>query len=187
MCRLPSERAGRPDLRANAGEMVEVPGRVIDPEGSLSRGRAYGAPGPTREPPLPTRPAGRTAGLSCGCRASRRNRCQTGRYDAPLDCRYGSGVRARLGPESSRPLPGEPTVRLVADGPPIEGRIIDLEGRPVAGAQVKVDRLWFAREASCRDRLRAGPRIAASQGPWDGLSVANDDRRPPTGPTAGSV
>ena len=39
---------------------------------------------------------------------------------------------------------GEVVIRLVADGPPIEGRIVDLEGRPVAGAQVKAERVWFA-------------------------------------------
>ena len=39
---------------------------------------------------------------------------------------------------------GELTVRLVEDGPPIEGQIVDLEGRPVAGAQVKVEQVWFA-------------------------------------------
>ena len=52
---------------------------------------------------------------------------------------------------------GELTVRLVEDGPPIEGRIVDLEGRPVAGAQVKVERLWFARTSvlACRDRRPA--------------------------------
>ena len=32
---------------------------------------------------------------------------------------------------------GELTVRLAEDGPPIEGRIVDLEGRPVAGARVR--------------------------------------------------
>ncbi len=41
----------------------------------------------------------------------------------------------------------ELTVRLVEDGPPIEGRIVDLEGRPVVGAQVKVEQVWFAGDA----------------------------------------
>ena len=39
---------------------------------------------------------------------------------------------------------GELTVRLLEDGPPIEGRLVNLEGWPVAGAQVKVLRLLFA-------------------------------------------
>jgi hypothetical protein len=39
---------------------------------------------------------------------------------------------------------GELTIRLAEDGPPIEGRIVDLEGRPVAGAQVKVTALFLS-------------------------------------------
>jgi RNA polymerase sigma factor (sigma-70 family) len=39
--------------------------------------------------------------------------------------------------------PAEQEVALVEEGPPIEGRIIDLEGRPVAGAGIKADRIWF--------------------------------------------
>ncbi len=38
----------------------------------------------------------------------------------------------------------ERTVKLVEGGPPIEGRIVDLEGRPVAGARVKLTRLYCA-------------------------------------------
>jgi RNA polymerase sigma factor (sigma-70 family) len=34
-------------------------------------------------------------------------------------------------------------VRLVEEGPPIEGRIIDLEGRPIAGARVEAAQIWF--------------------------------------------
>jgi RNA polymerase sigma factor (sigma-70 family) len=37
---------------------------------------------------------------------------------------------------------GELTVRLGAEGPPIEGRIIDSENRPIAGAVVKVKSVW---------------------------------------------
>jgi RNA polymerase sigma factor (sigma-70 family) len=33
----------------------------------------------------------------------------------------------------------EPTIRLVEAGPPLEGRIIDLEGRPVTGAKLRID------------------------------------------------
>ena len=39
---------------------------------------------------------------------------------------------------------GEMTIQLVEDGPPIEGRIVDLDGRPVAGARVQATRLFFA-------------------------------------------
>jgi RNA polymerase sigma factor (sigma-70 family) len=71
---------------------------------------------------------------------------------------------------------GEVTVRLVPDGPPIEGRIVDLQGRPVAGARAKVDRVWFAHDG--RDRNAETGDLSAwvaavkdrgVQGPWDGL------------------
>jgi RNA polymerase sigma factor (sigma-70 family) len=39
--------------------------------------------------------------------------------------------------------PDEQVVTLVDEGPPIEGRIVDLEGRPVAGATVAAARFWY--------------------------------------------
>ncbi len=46
---------------------------------------------------------------------------------------------ARVRPEAS----GDLTLRLVKDDVPIEGRILDLEGKPVAGATVRFDRELF--------------------------------------------
>ena len=60
---------------------------------------------------------------------------------------------------------GELTVRLVEDGPPIEGRIIDLEGRPVAGAEVKATRLYFAESGDLDSLARAG-QDSRRPGPW---------------------
>ncbi len=75
--------------------------------------------------------------------------------------------------------PGELTIRLVEDGPPIEGRILDLEGRPVAGARVKVHRLWFARDerswyvetGDLPAWLRRAQDLGLNEGPGDGLSA----------------
>src|SRR5206468_1779820 len=39
---------------------------------------------------------------------------------------------------------GEMTLRLVPDDVPLRGRVLDLEGRPVAGARVTVDRVATA-------------------------------------------
>ena len=63
---------------------------------------------------------------------------------------------------------GELTIKLVKDGPPIEGRLVDLEGRPVAGAQVKATRLYFAGEGDLTAWL-ALARDRGAWGPGDGL------------------
>ncbi|WP_406699753.1 sigma-70 family RNA polymerase sigma factor [Singulisphaera sp. Ch08] len=39
--------------------------------------------------------------------------------------------------------PAEQVVPLIPEGPPIEGRVIDLEGRPVVAARVKLTRILF--------------------------------------------
>ena len=49
---------------------------------------------------------------------------------------YGLGTGSGLSGAEGRP---EIEVRLVAEGPPVEGRIVDLEGRPVAGAKVSCE------------------------------------------------
>jgi hypothetical protein len=76
---------------------------------------------------------------------------------------------------------GEVTIRLVADGPPIEGRIVDLEGRPVASAHVKVDFLFyphpghgyadsdFLQESGDLSDWIKRVKEAGVKGPWDGL------------------
>jgi RNA polymerase sigma factor (sigma-70 family) len=51
------------------------------------------------------------------------------------------------------------TIRLIPNGPPIEGRILDLEGRPVAGARVATQTLWFNGKgdlASWINKIRGG-------------------------------
>ena len=63
---------------------------------------------------------------------------------------------------------GEITIRLVADGLPIEGRIIDLEGRPVVGAGVKVECVWFSKDGKLSDWL-ARAADSGGRGPWQGL------------------
>ncbi len=70
---------------------------------------------------------------------------------------------------------GEVTIRLAEVGPPIEGRIVDLEGRPVAGANVKVDRLWCPREGTLSNWLTQA--VDRGAGPMGGpLPAADHDR-----------
>ena len=63
---------------------------------------------------------------------------------------------------------GELTVRLIEDGPPIEGRVINLEGSPVVGAQVKATQLFFAGHGDLTTWL-AQAKNRGVQGPGDGL------------------
>ena len=52
-------------------------------------------------------------------------------------------------------------IRLVPDDVPITGRLVDLEGRPVAGASIRVDSLWTPEGPAAVDRwlkaLESGP------------------------------
>ena len=83
--------------------------------------------------------------------------------------------------------PDETTVRLEEDGPPIEGRIVDLEGRPVAGARVKVEHLWFARERQPVGLARPGPGHAPSRAPGRASTSCRRRSSPPPAPTAASA
>jgi protocatechuate 3,4-dioxygenase beta subunit len=64
----------------------------------------------------------------------------------------------------------ELTIRLVDEGPAIEGRIVDLEGRPVGGARIQVERLWFVREGTLSEWL-AHAAGRNPRNPWQGLDL----------------
>ncbi len=163
------------------GEMVEVRGRVIDPDGKPVQGARIRSAWVDREdvPVLDATSAADGRFVTRIRRPSLSSRMRGGTDTMPWIVAsapgFGPGWAARVLQSTA---PGEPTIRLVADGPPIEGRLVDLEGRPVAGARVKVDRLWYAKDerswyvetgelpawlARAKDR-------GIRQGPWDGLS-----------------
>ncbi len=62
----------------------------------------------------------------------------------------------------------EPVVRLAPEGPPIEGRVIDLEGRPVAGAAVRAHAFWFDEKGEFPAWI-ARARNGAEGNFWQGL------------------
>ena len=155
-----SQRVAAPP-EAEPGAMVEVRGRVVGPDGKPVAGATLRTAYLDTDDPAPRGDErARTAGSSCGSRdRSAIDAMLNGYDDIPLGGRHGPG----FGPGWARGVfkaaaSGELTVRLVEDGPPIEGRIVDLEGRPVAGAQVKVERsLVRRRTAVCRHRRPGSP------------------------------
>ena len=62
----------------------------------------------------------------------------------------------------------EKVVTLVEQGPPIEGRIIDLEGRPVVGASVHAAGIWYHDKGNLAGWI-AKARNGAAGNLWQGL------------------
>ncbi len=121
-------RAAAP-LPAPAAEDVEVAGRVVDPDGKPVAGARLHVwlKAPGGKPRATTGPDGRF-------RVS----------VAAADLDRGATLVARadgLGPDwvkLERPGKGEVVLCLPRDDLPIDGRVLDLEGRPIAGATVRV-------------------------------------------------
>ena len=63
-------------------------------------------------------------------------------------------------------------LRLVPDGPPIHGRFLDTQARPIAGATVRVERLATLLKGVDRDALLASRKLD-----WDGIHVRSIERR----------
>ncbi len=88
-------------------------------------------------------------------------------------------------------LGGDPAavrvVQLAEEGPPIEGRVVDLEGRAVADARVEVSRVWFEGKGDLAGWI-AKARNGAAGNLWQGLEnlplEANDYPATPVRATA---
>jgi RNA polymerase sigma factor (sigma-70 family) len=83
---------------------------------------------------------------------------------------YGTGM-AQVAPEAG----DEVTVRLVHDDVPVEGRVLNLQGQPVAGATVRVkDSLMVPRKGDLRAWLEALRTFEKNSGrvePWDLMTL----------------
>jgi RNA polymerase sigma factor (sigma-70 family) len=64
--------------------------------------------------------------------------------------------------------PAEQVVNLVEEGPPIEGKIVDLEGRPVKDASVHVSTIWYDANGRIADWITKA-RNGAAGNLWQGL------------------
>jgi len=80
-------------------------------------------------------------------------------HERPWEWVSVTAVAAGYGPvwtQARKEVSGEEfTLRLVADGVPVEGRIVDLEGRPIAAATVRVEYLREPRSRAFDEYLAA--------------------------------
>ena len=177
--KAPTAAKDNPPTKAAPGAVVEVRGRVVGPDGKPVPGAtlrtAYLDTDDHRTPEATSGPDGRF--LMRIPRSMRSGPMLNGYDSFPWVVASAPGFGAGHTPGVFKAAAkGELTVRLVEDGPPIEGRIVDLEGRPVAGAEVKATRLYFAGDGDLTAWLARAKDVGV-QGPWDGLDhIAGDDR-----------
>ncbi len=158
-------------------DLIDVRGRVVDPSGRPVAGASVKAAILDRQTdPIPATTSGPDGTFHLRVPPWRRNsalRQPEAMFPWVIATAKGFGpgwastVREPGGPE-------ETTIQLVGSGPPIEGRIVDLEGRIVAGARIKVERIWFERKGNLSawfDKARAG----GIRGPWQGLDQLPSD------------
>jgi RNA polymerase sigma factor (sigma-70 family) len=165
-------------------EMVEVRGRVVAPDGKPAAGATVRTAYIDLEiDPAPEATSARDGRFTLMVPPWRRNSAMR-QADAMFPWVVASAPGFGPGWASAVRPPGatdETTIRLVEDGPPIEGRIVDLQGRPVVGARVKVEHIWFDREGRLAAWLdRAGAR--GVRGPWQGLDQLPATIEATTGP-----
>ena len=163
--------ADKPVPATTQSAMIDVRGRVVDPDGKPVTGATVRTAYLDREiTPAPEVASGPDGRFDMRLPQWRRNSVLR-RRDAMFPWVVASAPGFGPGWASAIAEPGasgKVAIRLVADGPPIEGRIVDLEGRPIAGVAVRVERLWFDREGKLSDWLAQAAQYGA-EGPWRGL------------------
>ena len=140
-------QANQEDAAANHHESLTFQGKVLGPDGKPVAGAVIYTFMPKRGE-IP-RAVSRAKGGDDGTFQFDLNKAE---FDAVIDIAPMATVMVvaaapGFGPdwvELRKPLEGGLSLRLVEDSAPIEGRIVDLQGKPVAGA--KVSRGWIKAE-----------------------------------------
>ncbi len=157
------------DLLAKPGEVVEIKGLVVDPAGKPVAGatvRIGYFMGTEANPPEVK--SGSEGRFSIGIPVSSGRAADTNNYRFPWLVASAPGFGPGHAESVLKPGAASPTIRLVEDGPPIEGRVVDLEGRPVAGAKVSSEELWFEPGGDLAGWV-AKAKDHGTRGPWKGL------------------
>jgi RNA polymerase sigma factor (sigma-70 family) len=174
--RRPEPAAAEPPAADEHGDGVEVRGRVVDPDGkSVSGAKLLFLPAWPREAPdkvsATSSPDGGFLFSQQRPRAANAGWEMSGEDIHVLAAAEGYGFAvARLS------TPGEAaglTLRLVKDDVPIRGRVLDLQGKPIAGARVRISgleplnepQLYLPKTGDLTDWLAALQ--ANKQDPWD--------------------
>ena len=137
--------------RKGGGEAVVIGGRVLD---------AQGQPLPGAKVYLWTRAAKKATDLAVRATAGAdgRFRFEAARADLEVVA-WVVAIAKGHGPEwrelGNAAKPAALTLRLVKDDVPVEGRVLDLEGQPVAGVRAEVHWLYRGREPLPRFVLHA--------------------------------
>jgi 5-hydroxyisourate hydrolase-like protein (transthyretin family) len=142
----PAAEAQPPAARETKGEPVVVSGRVLDPDGRPVAGAKVAPCLPAFNPGTPSE--GRAVGTTCAPDGSfrfeiPRTDFNTVEQDTPWSKATVVAAAPGYGPgwvsfDRAGAATGL-TLKLVKDDVPINGRVLDLEGQPVAGVTVRVE------------------------------------------------
>ncbi len=183
---LPAPVAAAEVPLAVPADQVAIAGRVVDPAGRPVEGAAVRlefTPAGDLEGPEPaaaaTGPDGRFSLRVARAVLDAPDRGLAGRAPRVVASAPGFGPAwGSPGPRSTDLR--EVTLTLKADEPPIRGRVVDLEGRPIAGVTVRSDRAWEAPDGALDAWIEAARTRGRAVG--DGLASIPLERSAVTGP-----
>ncbi len=174
-------------------DLIIVSGRVVDPQGKPFADANIFAVRWYWEPHIPHAPLAETKSSADGRFVISYRKSQfdidLGRPDQWKEVAIVAAAKG-FGPGwvTRRDIPAgqSPTLKLVPDDAPISGRIVDLEGNPIAGVRVRVGDIYNGKEGNLDGWLQA---VRHGEFPWTaarylGDSLPQFDAWPPRAVTA---